>query len=55
MRPKRHQGRQSREEVERLKQELAGAVAKGPLKSVHDQAVAVTTEALGVLGPGVSA
>ena len=51
----RHLGRQSREEVERLKQaapgilppaafvppctaELAGAVAKRPLESVHDQA-----------------
>jgi hypothetical protein len=42
----RHQGRQSGEEVERLEQELAGAVAKGPLESVHHQAVTVTAQAL---------
>jgi hypothetical protein len=42
----RHEGHQSRKEVERLEQELARAVAKGPLESVHDQAVAVTPAAL---------
>jgi hypothetical protein len=42
----RHQGRQSGEEVERLEQELAGAVAKGPLESVRHQAVTVTAQAL---------
>ena len=42
----RHEGRQPREDVERLEQELGGAIATGTLELVHHQAIAVAAQPL---------